>query len=324
MATLGPSSMAPEIWQKMLLAGVTAFRLNTSHLEPDNILGLLENLSDFRLKRDVQIHVILDMQGSKWRIGLIESQTLEQDQQVELVFGTASQISTQIPVPHRDFFKAAPQSSGRIVLNDARVILAREQSGPDWLKARVIQEGILSAHKGITYADSGYRNEDLTEKDRGILAATQGIPQIQYAVSYVRDYEEMVRYREIFGEQSLLVAKIERQTALNDAPGISKIADALWLCRGDLGAELGLVKMARATSHFTRELGNLQVPVLMAGQVLEHMSRYPQATRSEICYLLNCLEVGYKGFVLSDETAIGQYPVESCAMAAAFKQEESS
>ena len=324
MATLGPSSTTPEIWQDMLLAGVTAFRLNTSHLELENILGWLENLSDFRLNCDVQIPVILDMQGSKWRIGLIENQTLEQDQQVELVFGTASQISTQIPVPHRDFFRVAPQSSERIVLNDARVILAREQAGPDWLKARVILGGILSARKGITYADSGYRNEELTEKDRGIVAATQGIPQLQYAVSYVRDYEEMVRYREIFGEESSLVAKIERQTALDDAPGISKIADALWLCRGDLGAELGLVKMAQATSHFTRELDNLQVPVLMAGQVLEHMSRYPQATRSEICYLLNCLETGYKGFVLSDETAIGQYPVESCAVAATFKQEESS
>ena len=324
MATLGPSSTTPEIWQDMLLAGVTAFRLNTSHLELENILGWLENLSDFRLNRDVQIPVVLDMQGSKWRIGQIENQTFEQDQQVELVFGTASQLSTQIPVPHRDFFLAATQSSGRIILNDARVILAREQAGPDWLKARVIQGGILSARRGITYADSGYRNEDLTEKDRGILAVTQGIPQIQYAVSYVRDHEEIVRYREIFGEQSLLVAKIERRTALDDAPGISKIADALWLCRGDLGAELGLGKMARATSHFTRELANLQVPVLMAGQVLEHMSRFPQATRSEICYLLNCLETGYKGFVLSDETAIGQYPVESCAVAAAFKQEESS
>jgi pyruvate kinase len=319
VATLGPSSSTPEIWQKMLVNGVTGFRLNTSHLELDQILVWLEQLSGLITKEDPPIPFVLDLQGSKWRIGQINRLNLAADQEIELFYSESSQLPSMIPVPHSDFFLATAMSSDQIVLNDAKVILSRIESGPDWLKARVVRGGELSSRKGITYVDSNYRNERLTEKDRGIFDATRDIPHIQYALSYVRDEEEMARYREIFGSRTPLIAKIERPTALKDVYNISNSADALWLCRGDLGAELGPAGMAHAVSNFTRVLRTIPIPILMAGQVLEHMSFSPQPTRTEVCYLLDCLDNGYMGFVLSDETAIGKFPVESCEAAALFK-----
>lgn len=318
VATLGPSSSTPDIWRKMLTAGVTAFRLNTSHLNLTETLAWLEQLFNFFQNDESDMPVILDMQGSKWRIGQIDSYSLGQDERVELVCAAASQDRTQLPVPHPDFFTAAPQSSRRIVLNDAKVILLREAYGPDWVKARVIQAGELSGRKGITYADSEFRNETLTDKDREMFEATKDIAGIQYALSYVRDAFEMLRYRENYGRAARLIAKIERQTALDSAFGISKTADGLWLCRGDLGAELGMSAMGHGVHKFTRQVAGFPIPVLMAGQVLEHMSQHPQPTRSEVCHLLDCLQAGYSGFVLSDETAIGQYPVDSCEIAALF------
>ena len=303
----------------MLANGVTAFRINTSHLDLDRILIWLEQLSVFCAGYELQIPLILDLQGSKWRIGQIESQILAPDEEIELIFAEASQQTSRIPVPHVDFFRAAPLSSNQIALSDAKVILRREESGPDWLKARVIQGGELSARKGITFVDSDYRNERLTDKDRKIVETTRDIPAIQYAISYLKDAEEMIRYREIFGSCLPLIAKIERPNALKDAFHVSASANTLWLCRGDLGAELGPAGMARAVSDFTREIETIPTPVLMAGQVLEHVSVSPQPTRTEVCYLLDCLVSGYSGFVLSDETAIGQFPVQSCATAALFK-----
>jgi pyruvate kinase len=322
VATLGPSSSTPETWRRMIAAGATAFRLNTSHLTLNETLFWLERLSDFFLGEGPGLPIILDLQGSKWRIGQIESYRLEQDERVELVCAASSQSRSHLPVPHPDFFTAASQSSRQIVLNDAKVILQREVSGPNWMSARVVQTGEISARKGITYAESGFRNETLTDRDQEIFKATRGSPKIQYALSYLRDSIEMLRYRQQFGRTATLIAKIERQTAVDDAAVIAREADGVWLCRGDLGAELGLAPMSRAVNRFTRQIVGYPVPVLMAGQVLEHMRQCQQPTRSEVCYLLDCLKAGYKGVVLSDETAIGDFPVESCQIAALFIQDE--
>ena len=173
----------------MQALGVTTFRLNTSHLEIDQINNWLERSSSAGDLFKFQLPTILDLQGSKWRIGHIENLTLKTGQEIELFLGNSSQNATQIPVPHSDFFRAASQSSEQITLNDAKVMLTREAFGPDWLKARVYRGGDLSARKGITYLNSEFRNENLTEKDRRIVIATQGYSNIQYALSYVRDFE---------------------------------------------------------------------------------------------------------------------------------------
>jgi len=130
---------------------------------------------------------------------------------------------------------------------------------------------------------------------------------------------EMSRYRKTIGDRTYLIAKLERETAVEDAAGISRFSDELWLCRGDLGAEMGLKAMAGAVYRFSNRLAELPVPVLLAGQVLEHMTVSPVPTRAEVCSLHDALERGYRGVVLSDETAVGEYLIESCSAAAMFK-----
>jgi pyruvate kinase len=129
---------------------------------------------------------------------------------------------------------------------------------------------------------------------------------------------EMRRYRAHFGQETYLIAKVERQPAIDDARQIAAIADEIWLCRGDLGAELGLRSMAEAAWRFSNSIRDLPIPVLLAGQVLEHMTEHSTPTRSEVYTMYEALLKGYRGFVLSDEAAIGQYPIESCRAAALF------
>ena len=178
--------------------------------------------------------------------------------------------------------------------------------------------GEISSHKGITFTASAYRAENLSEKDRSILEVTRGLAWVRYAISYVRDAAEMARYRALI-QPAYLIAKLERGPAMIEAQQVAEFADELWLCRGDLGAEVGLVDMAAATRHFSALVPELPVPAIMAGQVLEHMTDQPVPTRSEVCYLHDTLAAGYRGFVLSDEAAVGRYPVESCRAAALFR-----
>jgi len=315
--TLGPSTEANGIPEALRGAGATGFRLNSSHLALDALQAWLERLAR-TFGRPFPLPVILDLQGSKWRLGDFAPFALEPGASVQLICAPRCEARATLPVPHEDFFRAAASSSGEVVLNDAKSLLRIETMAGERIRARVERGGEISANKGITFARSAYRTEALGEKDRRVVEQTRAVAGVQYAVSYVKDAAEMDRYRALL-PGCRLIAKLERASALAEAPGIAASCDEVWLCRGDLGAELGARAMAAAVHAFTRQVAALPVPALLAGQVLEHMADNPSPTRSELCYLYDVLQAGYRGVVLSDETAVGRYPVEACRTAALFR-----
>lgn len=319
IATLGPASKHPPIWKAMLEAGATGFRLNTSHLSLPDLDAWLERLAPFLEQETPMPALVLDLQGSKWRLGDFESFELAPGMEVKFVHAPATGQRNSLPVPHADFFKAATVSDEEIVLNDARIRLQMTAFTTQMVTARVLQGGPIGPRKGITFTLSGYRQEALGSMDVAVIQRTQGLDFVRYAISYVKDAIEMAAYRKSLGSHQYLIAKIERRPAVDEAGAIAKNADEIWLCRGDLGAELGEKAMAQAVHRFSREIKSLPLPVLMAGQVLEHMTSHAAPTRSELCYLYDTLRRGYRGVVLSDETAIGRDPVASCRTAALFK-----
>lgn len=318
VATLGPASSEIESWSSMLQSGVSGFRLNTSHLSVNQLPDWIDNLTQIGRP---DIPLILDLQGSKWRLGMFSEFELRAGQIVILVHAADEEKANTLPVPHADFFGAAALSNGIIILNDAKSRLQIERLESGRIEARVIQGGWIASRKGITFESTGYRQESLPEKDQQIIAQTRHLDYIRYAVSYIRDAQEMAHYRRSIGAGAYLIAKLERGAAVAEAPAIAEIADELWLCRGDLGAEIGLAAMARTVTQFSRIVAQLKRPVYLAGQLLEHMTHFPNPTRSELCYIYEAIHYGYAGIVLSDETAIGKYPLESCRMAALFQKQ---
>ncbi len=319
VATLGPASDTQPVWEEMLSAGVTGFRLNTSHLTLPQLQDWLRRLTPFLDTRTPRPPVVLDLQGSKWRLGQFPACELSPGQRVTLVHAPAASQPLVLPVPHADFFQAADRSGDELALNDAKVYLHCEARAADHLEAVVVQGGPLAARKGITYTRSAYRREALSAADAAVFTETHSLPGLRYALSYIRDAEDLRRYRVQLGAGAYLIAKLERQPALAEAAQMAEAADELWLCRGDLGAELGLKGMAEAAYTFSDQVPRLTRPALLAGQVLEHMAEHPMPTRSEISQIYTALRQGYGGVVLSDETAAGRYPVESCRSAALFK-----
>lgn len=319
VATLGPASQDEATWAGMVAVGVTAFRLNTSHLTLQALDRWLGRLDAFLAGLNPRPPLVLDLQGSKWRLGSFPAFNLVPGRPVELVCGLSSDRRDVLPVPHADFFRAAPLSGRGLLLNDAKIRLEVEHSESDSMRACVLQGGEISPGKGITYLCSDYRRESLGEKDQRILDRTRDRGFVRYAISYVKDAAEMAKYRALIGPAVHLIAKLERELAVSEAAGIASSADELWICRGDLGAELDFRGMAEAVHRFSGLVGTLPARSLLAGQVLEHMAEHPSPTRSELCYLYDALLRGYRGVVLSDETAIGRYPVESCRTAALFR-----
>jgi pyruvate kinase len=316
IATIGPASRTPDVIAGMMAAGATALRINTSHLSVEELGDWIHSIET---NATANLPIVLDLQGSKWRLGELGTMVLTRDAQVVLVHAQVSSQPDELPVPHADFFQAAGISDGRLLLNDAKVILEVETMESHRLEAVVARGGEISAFKGITFSRTEFRTESLRKKDAEILARTRELPQVRYALSYVKDVVEMQNYRSSFGSDAYLIAKLERPEALQESEEIARIADELWLCRGDLGAELGLRDMARESHELSKLAASFSVPVMLAGQVLEHMANHETPTRAEVCSLYDALKAGYNGIVLSDETAIGRFPIESCRVAALFR-----
>jgi pyruvate kinase len=319
VATLGPASASEPTWTAMLDAGATAFRLNTSHIAPRNLARWIARLGAFLDGRRPAVPIVLDLQGSKWRLGRLPPRVCAEGERVHLRLAASSRSPGPLPVPHPDFFRAALESDGEIVVDDARVRLRPVARSPREVTARVVRGGMLLPRKGITLVGSAYRHESLCDADREVVSRYGRRGGIRYALSYVKDAEEMARYRRLLPKGACLIAKVERAEAVREAGGIAGSADELWLCRGDLGAELGLVGMARAARLFTSRAARLGVPALLAGQVFEHMVGCPIPTRAEVCACYDALRKGFRGVVLSDETAVGRYPAEACRAAAMFR-----
>jgi pyruvate kinase len=323
IATLGPSSNTAVTWNGMLSAGATAFRLNTSHLTISQLNFWLDAYQAFIATLKTRPPLVLDLQGSKWRLGHFRTYELMEGQMIDLVDADSTNQAYTLPVPHPDFFAAAATSSDEIVLNDARIVLKVELRSESSLRTIVVKGGKISPNKGITFVNSSYRKESFSEKDQAIFEQTRSLNFIRYAISYIKDAAEMTRYRKLLGKTPYLIAKLERSApVLDETAQIARQVNEMWLCRGDLGAELGIQGMAQAVQRFSKNVDRYRIPVFMAGQVLEHMVEQPSPTRSEVCYLYETLTKGYRGVVLSDETAIGRFPVESCLSAALFRNKE--
>lgn len=325
VATLGPASRSESAWRALLNAGADAFRLNTSHLSLEALEQWLLELEPL-LAEPGGPYLVLDLQGSKWRLGAYPPTAVAAGETLSLVAAESTNMPATIPVPHPDFFRAAAESPGVILLNDAKTRLQIVNSAVERLEAVVERGGELSGRKGVALPGTRYRSEGLRAKDQAVLelgaqvaAQCGGVEApVRYAVSYLRDGAEAATYRAVCGREAHFIAKIERQEALGDLDAIEEAADELWLCRGDLGAELGFAELGRAAARFARSLPRRR-PSFLAGQVLEHMTATPTPTRAEICGLHDALAGGYHGVVLSDETAIGSHPLEACTTAGLFR-----
>jgi len=194
-----------------------------------------------------------------------------------------------------------------LTLDDARIELEVREVGGDRLRARVVRNGSLTAHKGVNRPEHPIPYRALRDRDRAVIERASCYPFCQLALSFVVDGAEAALLREV--TDAHLVAKLERTEALQHTEAIARTFDELWFCRGDLGSQAGLAALGPLQRRFAEALPRLSVPALLAGQVLEHMSGGHAPTRSEVVHLYDAACAGWAGVVLSDETAIGRDPV---------------
>jgi pyruvate kinase len=321
IATIGPASGRPEALERMLRAGMSVARLNFSHGTHEQHAANVRLLRDTALRLNIPVGILMDLRGPKIRVGdfagfidLARGETVSLYDQATVPPAGAEQ---HVPVDFPELFDSV-QPDDRLLLDDGRLVLSATTLGEHSLMAKVQVGGRLRAHKGINLPGVRLRIAAFSEKDRDDLrfGLEQGVDAV--AVSFVRSVEDVRQVRAAMeqdlaagGRLPLLIAKLERPEALDDLDAILEAVDGVMVARGDLGVELPPEQVPALQKRIIQAANSQAKLVITATQMLESMISNPLPTRAEASDVANAVFDGTDAVMLSGETAVGEYPVDS-------------
>src|SRR6185295_3030523 len=308
VATLGPATGNEAAIRALLQAGTNVIRINASHGTAENRAEWIATARRVARSADMPLAVLLDLQGPRIRVGdLPAPRELTAGQQVVFAPEDVAR-GDELPTTY-DALAADARVGSRILLNDG--LLSVEVTGVDSprVRGRVVDGGILTAHKGMNLPGVQVSAPALTEKDREDVqdAIKAGVDYL--ALSFVRRAEDIEELRKLVPNTIKLVAKIEKATALDTLERIVAASDAVMVARGDLGVELPFEQVPLVQKRLISEANHQGKPVITATQMLESMVHNPRPTRAEASDVANAILDGTDAVMLSAETAIGEHPV---------------
>ncbi|MDR2199105.1 MAG: pyruvate kinase [Deltaproteobacteria bacterium] len=313
VATLGPASSGREVLGRMIDAGLNVARLNFSHGDHASHRQVIKTLREISEEKGVEVGILQDLSGPKIRLGAISERRLETGQRIRLVVGQGETPPDALSVNY-EFLADDVEVGSRILLADGRMELKILGKDGEGLLAEVLTGGEISAHKGVNLPDSNLRVRAFTEKDKLDLTVGLDAGVDFVAMSFVRHEDDLKPVREMINRSTkppLLIAKIEKPQALKRIPQILDVADGLMVARGDLGVEMALEDVPHIQKMLINSARRRGKVVITATQMLASMVSSPRPTRAEVTDVANAILDGTGAVMLSDETAVGQYPVES-------------
>jgi pyruvate kinase len=324
VCTIGPASRDAETIAALCEAGMDVARLNMSHTAPDEVRTTARLVRECAGAAGRAVALLLDLQGPKIRVGrLAKPVTVEPGGRVVLTSGAAS-ASDELPVTY-DGLADDVSEGDRVLLSDGRVELRVLRVRPPRVECEVITGGGLTSGKGVNLPGVKVSAPPLTEKDIDDIALAQQIEADYLALSFVRSADNVEELRGRVPKDVAILSKIEKDAALVELEPILQASDAVMVARGDLGTELPFEQVPLAQKRIVRRANALHRPVIIATEMLESMIERPRPTRAEVSDVANAVLDGTDAVMLSAETAIGRYPVESVrALSRVIKEVESS
>jgi len=310
VATLGPATGNKATIGALLQAGANVLLINASHGTPEMRAEWIATARRVAAGADMPVAVLLDLQGPRIRVGdLSAPRELTAGQQV--VFSPEEVArGDELPTTY-DGLATDARVGSRILLNDGLLSVEVTGVAPPRVHGRVVDGGILTAHKGMNLPGVQVSAPALTDKDREDVQDAVKIGVDYLALSFVRRPDDIEELRKLVPGTVKLVAKIEKATALDNLDRIVAVSDAVMVARGDLGVELPFEQVPLVQKRLISEANHQGKPVITATQMLESMVHNPRPTRAEASDVANAILDGTDAVMLSAETAVGQYPVEA-------------
>ncbi|UCE51743.1 MAG: pyruvate kinase [Desulfobacterales bacterium] len=320
VCTIGPASDSQQVLEKMILAGMNVVRLNFSHGDFSSHQETIQKIRVASQSTGRRVAIMADLPGPKMRIG----QFVEEP--IELKADDTFTLTTEDIVGDKDrvavSFARLPQAvkpKDRLFLNDGLIELEVERLDGSDVQCKVLVGGELRSRKGLNLPGIDLGIRAFTDHDHECLkfAMENGVDAVSQ--SFVETGEDIAAVREAaleLGHDPFIIAKIERAGARNHMAEILKAADGIMIARGDLGVEIPIEQIAIAQKNIMRLANLMGKPVITATQMLESMTNNRRPTRAEATDVANAIIDGTDCVMLSGESAMGSYPVESASMLA--------
>lgn len=319
IATIGPATCSRAMLEALIKAGMDVARINCSHANHDSIASLVVDIREISQRLDKSVGILLDLAGPKIRTGALaggNAVELKEGKNFTLtskkIEGTNEIVSTNYPLLSQEV-----QPGDTILLDDGLIELKVLRSTKTDAECEIVIGGILKGHQGINLPGVRLSIPALTEKDKADLAFGLKYDVDFVALSFVRDAKDILHLREYIGEHwppVLVVAKLEKPEAMEQLDAILEVTDCVMIARGDLGVELPPEQVPPCQKLITKKAIARGVPCITATQMLESMIGNPRPTRAEASDVANAIFDGTDAVMLSEETAMGKYPIEAVKM----------
>lgn len=319
LCTFGPAIASKEKVKALINVGATAFRLNMSHGSHEVHLQAMDIIRAVEQEMGIHIPILADVQGPKLRVGDLN------DGAISIVNGTDIFLADEsvwnkrgkpddiIPVRYPTFAKDVKEDSV-VLFDDGLLKIKVRSSDGEVVRAIVENGGLLKSRKGINMPDVYVSQPAMTEKDKKdiIFAIKNNVDFI--ALSFVRtadDVQECKDYIKKHGGTQWIIAKIEKPQALENIEKIIDVSDGIMVARGDMGVEIPAARVPIEQKRIITLCNDQAKPVITATQMLESMIQNPRPTRAEASDVSNAVFDGTDVVMLSAETSVGAYPVET-------------
>ncbi|MDD3436084.1 MAG: pyruvate kinase [Candidatus Gastranaerophilales bacterium] len=322
IATCGPSADTKEQIKVLVEAGVSMFRLNSSHADEAEHLNRIKHIREIEKEIGYPIPILLDLQGPKIRVGLL-------DEPIELIKPSIIKLRHQdkyengiIPVDYEGMAKDVSVSE-KIFLDDGKLVLEVVKIDGDVIQAKVLCGGLLRQRKGINIPGSQGSLKVLTERDKQFVKFAIDNELDYLGLSFVRDENDVMELRELIKEYNgkiKIISKIEKPQALKNIDEIITRSAGIMVARGDLGIEISPEKVPIVQKEIIKKANAQRKAVIVATQMLESMVEQPIPTRAEASDVANAIIDGTDAIMLSGETATGMYPTEAVKMMKSIAQ----
>jgi pyruvate kinase len=319
IATIGPATNNRETLSELLDAGMDVARLNFSHGDYDGYANVIEHLRELAQQKDRSLAILQDLQGPKLRTG-----DTKDGQPVLITAGNQVTLSTEeMLTTDKNIFvdyDSLPRDvnpGDRILLDDGSIELLVLETKENSVQAEIAVGGLLGPHKGINLPGVELSAPSMTVKDCDDLSFGIEMDVDAIALSFVRKPEDIqmlhneVSQRTSDAQKPLIIAKLERPEAITNLNAILDNVDGVMVARGDLGVEVSPEKVPSIQKQIIFEAAAKQRFVITATQMLESMIHNPRPTRAEASDVANAVFDGSDVLMLSGETAVGDYPIDS-------------
>ena len=317
VATIGPATDSEEMISELIKAGVTTFRLNFSHGDHDDHAERIRIIRKVSDDLDLNIGILQDLQGPKIRLGRFKDGPIKV-KKGDLFTLTSREVDCNNKIANVTYEKLLDEISvgKRILLDDGRVemIVENINKPENLLDCRVTVGGVLSNNKGVNFPDVQLSVKALTEKDKKDLrfGLDAGVDWI--ALSFVRNPSDINEIKDLInqsGHSTPVVAKIEKFEAIDQIDSVLPLCDGVMVARGDLGVEMPPEEVPLLQKDLIKKANSLGIPIITATQMLDSMASSPRPTRAEVSDVANAILDGTDAVMLSNETAVGDYPIEA-------------